>query len=57
MGASPNDYDLYILNSGQTAILNASTNVQNGTQNSIELSGISPAVGDRLVIFKTTGGW
>src|SRR5262249_46671538 len=32
LGGSANDYDLYVLNSASSAILAASTNLQNGTQ-------------------------
>ena len=54
LGGSSNDYDLYILNAGLTAVVNAATNVQSGTQDPVELSTISPAAGRRLLIFKKT---
>ncbi|HWQ36072.1 MAG TPA: S8 family serine peptidase [Blastocatellia bacterium] len=55
LGASNNDYDLYILNSTLTAVLDSSTNTQNGTQDPYETSNINEAVGHRLVIFRKTG--
>jgi hypothetical protein len=36
IGASSNDYDLFVLNSAGTAVLAASTDLQNGTQNPFE---------------------
>ncbi len=36
LGGSRNDYDLFIVNAAGTAVLAASTNVQNGTQNPFE---------------------
>ncbi len=55
LGASGNDYDLYILDAGLTTVVNASTNVQDGNDDPVELSSISPAAGRRLVIFRKTG--
>src|SRR6185369_15597794 len=55
LGASSNDYDLYILDAGLTTVVNAATNIQNGTQDPVELSTISPAAGRRLLIFRKTG--
>jgi subtilisin-like proprotein convertase family protein len=54
LGGSSNDYDLYILDAGLTVVVNAATNIQNGTQDPVELSTISPAAGRRLLIFKKT---
>ncbi len=55
MGASGNDYDLFLVNSSGS-IKSSSTNVQSGTQNPYEqVSAGSLAKGDRLVVFKTTG--
>ena len=53
IGASNNDYDLFLVSSTGT-VKASSTNIQNGTQNAYEQ--ISPpnlASGDRLVVFKT----
>jgi hypothetical protein len=36
LGASNNDYDLYILNAAGTAVLTSSTTTQNGTQDPVE---------------------
>src|SRR5215831_11108364 len=52
-GASSNDYDLFLVDSGGT-VKASSTNLQTGTQNPYEQ--ITPPVlvaGDRLVVFKT----
>ncbi len=54
LGGSSNDYDLFILNSTLTAVVNASTNFQTGTQDPYEQSGISPSVGRRIVVVKAT---
>ena len=56
LGASSNDYDLFVLNSSGTAVLEASTDVQDGTQDPLEA--LSPAynvANNRLVVFKQTG--
>jgi hypothetical protein len=54
LGASSNDYDLYVLNSTSTAIVTASTNVQSGTQDPFEQVGAT-ALNNRIVVFKKTG--
>lgn len=57
LGASSNDYDLFILNSAGTAVIAASTTVQNGTQDPFEEvsnSGGFPA-NSRIVIGRHTG--
>jgi hypothetical protein len=54
LGASGNDYDLYILDAGLTVVVNAATNVQDGNDDPVELSTISPGAGRRMVIFKKT---
>ena len=56
LGASTNDYDLFILDSSLSTVLASSTNVQNGFQNPEELVYLSSriAVGSRIVIFKHT---
>src|SRR5262249_42395601 len=38
LGGSNNDYDLYIVDAAGTTIVNAATNIQNGTQDPVELS-------------------
>ena len=53
VGASGNDYDLFLVSSTGT-VEDSSTNIQNGTQLAFE--SIRPSVqdvGDRLVVFKT----
>jgi len=55
LGGSGNDYDLYILDAGLTTVVNAATNIQDGNDDPVELSTISPAAGRRLLIFKKTG--
>jgi Calx-beta domain/CHRD domain/Subtilase family len=54
LGASSNDYDLFVLNATGTAIVIASTDVQSGTQDPFEQV---PAqdVNNRIVVFKKTG--
>jgi len=57
LGASANDYDLFVLNSTGTTLLGFSAGVQNGTQDPVELtqkSGGYPA-GSRLVVVKFAG--
>ena len=56
LGASGNDYDLYVLDSTGATIVAASTNVQSGTQDPVELIGSNSIVsGDRVVVFQNTG--
>ena len=58
LGASTNDYDLFVVNTAGTTVKASSTNVQNGTidpHEEISASAFTRAAGDRLVIFKTTG--
>jgi uncharacterized repeat protein (TIGR01451 family) len=60
LGASNNDYDLYILNGALTAIIASSTNTQNGSQNPIESianNAMTPVfnAGNRIVILRRTG--
>jgi subtilase family protein len=56
LGASANDYDLFVLNPAGTAVLEASTNVQDGTQDPVEfLSPTYNVTNNRLVVFKHTG--
>jgi hypothetical protein len=56
LGASNNDYDLYVLNAAGATVLAASTNLQTGTQDPIEIFGsnvVQP--GNRIVVFQNTG--
>lgn len=54
LGGSGNDYDLFVLNASGTVVLDASTNIQNGTQDPFEK--VNPqASGNRLVIVKRPG--
>lgn len=55
LGGSGNDYDLYILDAGLTTVVNAATNVQDGNDDPVELSTISPSAGRRIVILQKTG--
>ena len=56
LGGSNNDYDLYLLNSTGASILGASTNIQNGTQDPVELIGSANVINNnRLVVFQNTG--
>jgi hypothetical protein len=53
LGGSHNDYDLYLLNSTGASILGASTNIQNGTQDPVELIGSANVIdNNRLVVFQ-----
>ena len=55
LGASTNDYDLFVLDAALTTVVNASTNVQDGTQDPFEQSGISPGTNRRMVVVKKAG--
>ena len=55
LGASANDYDLFILNSAGTAIVAASTGTQNGTQDPFEGGSRNNSAGERVVIVKFAG--
>ena len=51
LGGSANDYDLFLLNAAGTVVINASTDVQTGTQDPYEI--VIPALaGERLVVVK-----
>lgn len=54
LGASSNDYDLYVLNSTGSQVMTASTGAQNGTQDPFEIVGSQPA-GRRIVIARFAG--
>jgi hypothetical protein len=56
LGASSDDYDLFVLNSTGTAVLEASTDMQDGTQDPVEfLSPTYNVANNRLVVFKHAG--
>lgn len=56
LGASANDYDLYVLNSAGSAVVGASTGSQTGTSDPIELLGGSAnATNNRIVVAKFAG--
>ncbi|MDQ3013178.1 MAG: S8 family serine peptidase, partial [Acidobacteriota bacterium] len=60
LGASNNDYDLFILNAGLTAVIASSTNSQSGGQDpfeNISNNATTPvfAMGNRIVILRRTG--
>ena len=54
LGASGNDYDMYILNSAGTSIVRASTNVQDGNDDPVEDAGNCFA-NERIVIVRYSG--
>jgi Subtilase family/FG-GAP-like repeat len=51
LGASSNDYDLYVLDSTGTTVAASSTNIQSGTQDPVEDAG-TRVTGQRIVIVK-----
>jgi uncharacterized repeat protein (TIGR01451 family) len=54
LGASTNDYDLYVLDTNGTTVVFSSTTVQNGSQDPFEMTP-GPDVGEQIVIVKATG--
>jgi subtilisin-like proprotein convertase family protein len=54
LGTSGNDYDLFILNSSLTAVVDASTDVQDGDDDPFEIV-VGPAANRRIVVFKVDG--
>jgi hypothetical protein len=54
LGASANDYDLFVINNAGTAVLQSSTNLQTGTQDPFEQIPTGAAAGNRVVVFKKT---
>ncbi|MBS1793133.1 MAG: S8 family serine peptidase [Acidobacteria bacterium] len=54
LGASANDYDLFILNNAGTTVVASSTNVQSGTQDPYEQTG-SNTTNNRAVIRQAAG--
>lgn len=56
LGASANDYDLYVLNAAGNAIVAQSFNTQNGTQDPAEqVAGAANNTNNRIVVVKFTG--
>lgn len=56
LGASANDYDLYILNAAGTALVAASTGSQSGTQDPFEqVGGGANVTNNRIVVAKFSG--
>jgi uncharacterized repeat protein (TIGR01451 family) len=55
LGASTNDYDLFLLDATGTYVVASSLNLQNGTQDPYENLSVIPGQGDRIVIVKTSG--
>jgi len=54
LGASTNDYDLYVLDATGVTVVSASTTVQNGGQDPYEIVA-PPNVGERVVVVLATG--
>lgn len=55
LGASTNDYDLFVLNNAGTAVSVSSTNIQNGTQDPYEQVGTNNTTSRRVVIRQKPG--
>jgi hypothetical protein len=55
LGASANDYDIFVLNSTGTSIIASSLNIQNGTQDPIEIAPGAIPLGARIVVVKYSG--
>jgi hypothetical protein len=55
LGASANDYDLFILNNAGTAVSTSSSNIQSGTQDPYEQVTTNNTTGRRVVIRQKTG--
>jgi hypothetical protein len=55
LGAATNDYDIFVLNSSGTGIIASSSNVQDGTQDPIEIAPGSIPLGARIVVVKFLG--
>ena len=54
LGASANDYDLYVLDSTGNTVVSSSTTIQNGTQDPFEIVS-PPNVGERVVVVLANG--
>ncbi len=55
IGASTNDYDLFVLNSTLTTVVGSGTTIQNGTQDPLEFPQIQVASGNRIVVVRKAG--
>jgi hypothetical protein len=56
LGASSNDYDIFLLNSTSTSVLTSANNTQSGTQDPFEqIAAASNIAGRRIVIRQKTG--
>jgi hypothetical protein len=55
LGASSNDYDLFLYNAADTSIVNASLNFQDGDDDPYEATGIAASAGQRVVVVRKTG--
>ncbi|MDQ2856309.1 MAG: neuroendocrine convertase 1, partial [Acidobacteriota bacterium] len=55
LGASTNDYDLFIINNAGTAVSVSSTNLQSGTQDPYEQTNTNNTTGRRIVIRQKAG--
>ncbi len=55
LGASANDYDLYVVNAAGTTIIGASTGLQSGTQDPVEIVGGTFPAGSRIVVALFSG--
>jgi hypothetical protein len=56
LGGSGNDYDLFLVNSTGTVLKDFSADVQNGTQDPVEIMGtVTAAIGDRIYIVLFSG--
>jgi Subtilase family len=53
LGASTNDYDLFVFNNAETAVKQRSTNIQNGSQDPFEA--VSVELGDKIAIARKGG--
>ncbi len=55
LGASTNDYDIFVLNSTLTTVFDASTGTQDGTQDPLEFIGGGAFTNERIVIVRFAG--
>jgi hypothetical protein len=55
LGASSNDYDLFITDSGETTVLAFSNGVQDGTEDPFEILQYDATAGDHIIVVKFNG--
>ncbi len=55
LGASTNDYDLFVLDPTGSKVVASSVNIQNGSQDPLELIWSPTTTGERLVVVKVSG--